>query len=333
MRPCRDTWDSSRGIAAPATSARTQTWTSGGGFGDWLALDGSGQLEGATPKDLIGTAFYAQDADLMARIAGVLGCGEDSAHYASLHAEILKAFRGRFFDEATGLLRCATQTAYVLALRFGLVPEGQRSAFAGELVRLIAENGFHIGTGFVGTPHILHVLSDNGQLETAYRLLEQEEFPSWLFPVKNGATTIWERWNGWTPHDGFADESMNSFNHYAYGAVGEWMYTTVAGLNPDPEEPGYRHIIFRPRPGGTLTRASAALETAYGRAAICWERSGHSLHIDLEVPPGTHATLHPPDGSDPVPLHPGSHAMEFKLAAAGEPEHGGDSGTLLITLP
>ena len=304
-----------------------------GGFGDWLALDGSGQLEGATPKDLIGTAFYARNADLLARIARVLGYSGDAAAYASLHREILQAFRKRFMDETSGLLRCPTQTAYALTLRFGLAPEERKAALAGELVRRISENGFHIGTGFVGTPHILHVLSDHGHLDTAYRLLEQEAFPSWLFPVKHGATTIWERWNGWTPHDGFADKSMNSFNHYAYGAVGEWMYTTVAGLNPDPEEPGYRHIIFRPRPGGTLTRASASLDTAYGRVAIRWERSGDSLHIGLEVPPGTHATLNPPVGSDPVTVQPGSHAMEFELAAPENQRTGQILAAPLTTLP
>ena len=285
-----------------------------GGFGDWLALDGCGHLEGATPKDLIGTAFYAQCAGLMAKIAKVLGHTADAAGYASLRENIVGAFHERFIDEVTGLLRCSTQTAYVLALRFGMVEGDQREAFAQELVRCIAANGFHIGTGFVGTPHILPVLSETGHLDVAYRLLEQEEFPSWLFPVKNGATTIWERWNGWTPHEGFADKSMNSFNHYAYGAVGEWMYQTVAGLNPDPEEPGYRHIIFRPNPGGSLKWASASLETAHGRAAVRWERSKDSLRIEVEVPQGTRATLHPPLASaTPVELKPGRHTAEYEM--------------------
>jgi len=131
-------------------------------------------------------------------------------------------------------------------------------------VHNIRGRGITIGTGFVGTPYILDVLERFGYLDVAYQLLEQEAFPSWLFPVTQGATTIWERWDGWTPEHGFQTASMNSFNHYAYGAVGAWMVRTVAGLELDPEAPGYRHVIFRPRPGGTIRSARAGLDVAGG---------------------------------------------------------------------
>ena len=266
-----------------------------GGFGDWLALDGSGKVDGATPRDLIGTAFYANDAAIMARVAALLGREEDAAAYRELHQAVADAFNRRYVTP-DGLIASGTQTASVLALHFGLVDGAQKQTMARELARDVEKRGFHLATGFVGTPYILDVLEENGFLDTAYKLLEQETFPSWLFPVKNGATTIWERWDGWTPERGFQDKNMNSFNHYAYGAVGAWMVRTVAGLDLDPALPGYRHIIFRPRPGGTLTWAEASLETARGAAAIRWERDGNSLRLDLTVPDSAQATLQPPPG-------------------------------------
>ncbi len=266
-----------------------------GGFGDWLALDGSGLTEGMTPRDLIGTAFYAHDAAIMARVAARLGCDADAVGYSALHDEIVEAFRRRFVTPE-GLLVSGTQTAYVLALHFDLLPANSRPAAACELVRNIKKRDYHIATGFVGTPYILDVLENAGHLDVAYKLLEQESFPSWLFPVKNGATTIWERWDGWTPDKGFQDKGMNSFNHYAYGAVGAWMVRTVAGLDIDPAEPGYRHIIFRPRPGGSITWAEAKLPTAHGEIAIHWELKNDALHVLLTVPEGCHATFQPPAG-------------------------------------
>jgi alpha-L-rhamnosidase len=182
---------------------------------------------------------------------------------------------------------------------------------AAELVRDIEKRKYHMSTGFVGTPYLLQVLEEAGHLDIAYRLLEQEDFPSWLFPVKNGATTIWERWDGWTPDKGFQDKGMNSFNHYAYGAVGAWMYRAVAGLELDPQEPGYRHIIFRPRPGGTLTWAEASLQTPHGEAAIHWELKEGSLHLSLAVPQGCRATFQPPAGFDAAlsKLTAGTHKL------------------------
>lgn len=283
-----------------------------GGFGDWLALDGSGITEGATPKDLIGTAFYAHDAAIMARVAARLGRDSDAAGYRALRDEIAEAFCRRFVTP-DGMVVSGTQTAYVLALHFDLLPPGLRAAAAGELVRDIKKRDYHLATGFVGTPYILDVLENTGHLDVAYQLLEQESFPSWLFPVKNGATTIWERWNGWTPEKGFQDKGMNSFNHYAYGAVGAWMVRTVAGLDLDPTEPGYRHIVFRPRPGGSITWAEAKLRTPHGETALRWELKEKALHVELTVPQGCHATFQPPAGYAAESSHYGAGSHKLVL--------------------
>jgi alpha-L-rhamnosidase len=266
-----------------------------GGHGDWLAMDGSTNREGNTPKDLIGTAFLAHDLDLMFRIATLLDKSSDAIFYKDWHKEVVQAFRRRFVT-GDGLLVGKTQTSYVLALHFNLLPESLRPAAARELVNDIEKRGWHLSTGFVGTPYLCQVLEDNGYLDVAYRLLEQETFPSWLFPVKNGATTIWERWDGWTPEKGFQDKAMNSFNHYAYGAVGAWMVRSVAGIELDETQPGGSHIWFRPRPGGSITRAEAHRHTPRGLASIHWDNKGTELNLSLTVPAYATATLLPPEG-------------------------------------
>lgn len=274
------------------------------GFGDWLALDGSGNRKGGTPHDLIGTAFYANDAAIMAQISTRLGFLDRAKSYTLLQERIVVEFRERFVG-ADGCVVSGTQTANVLALRFNLLTPDQAAVAVEGLVKNIRERNYHLATGFVGTPHLLDVLSEHGHLEVAYRLLEQETFPSWLFPVKNGATTIWERWDGWTPEAGFQDKSMNSFNHYAYGAVGAWMYRKVGGIDLDEEEPGYKHIVFRPQPGGSITWAKTRLVTPFGEAAVEWRlHAGGRLSVRMEVPSGCRGTFYPPTGHD-------SSAMEF----------------------
>ena len=281
-----------------------------GGFGDWLALDGSGLSSGATPKDLIGTAYYAKAADILAKSADILGIPEDALRYRLASREILRAFQERFISE-TGAISGGTQTSCALALHFDLVPEALRPAVAKELARLVEANGDRLATGFIGTPCILPALEANGYTDLAYRLLEQEAFPSWLFPVKNGATTIWERWDSWTPEKGFGPSCMTSFNHYAYGAVGAWMVSAVAGL--ELGEPGYRQIRFKPRPGGTITHASARLETPHGQAAISWRIEKGVLFVALEVPSGTLATLDlPAEYHQPrLEVKAGRHELQF----------------------
>jgi alpha-L-rhamnosidase len=285
-----------------------------GGFGDWLALDGSEGAFGATPKDLIGTAYFAYAADILAKSSDLIGRPEEAERYRGEYGQIKRAFQERFVAE-NGEMKTPTQTACVLALHFDLLPEALRPVVARQLVRLIEANGNRLATGFIGTPYILPALEATGHLDVAYRLLEQEAFPSWLFPVTHGATTIWERWNGWTPETGLQGAEMNSFNHYAYGAVGAWMVSAVAGLEIDPLEPGYRHIRFKPRPGGTLTHAKASLETLHGRVAIAWRIEEGELRLELEVPLGTRATLDLPPACNqpPIALKEGSHNLRYPL--------------------
>ena len=248
----------------------------------------------------------------MARMAEALGKHDDAAHYRALRREIAEAFRRRFVTEE-GFVYPGTQTALILGLHFDLLLPGQRKAAAGALANHVEKRGYHLATGFVGTPYILEVLEETGYLEVAYKLLEQETFPSWLFPIHHGATTIWERWDGWTPEKGFQSKGMNSFNHYAYGAVGAWMYRTVAGLELDPAEPGYRHIIFRPRPGGSITWAEAKLQTPHGESAIRWELKEGSVRVNLTVPHGCRATFHPPSGNK-AEYGAGTHSVDFPLS-------------------
>jgi alpha-L-rhamnosidase len=284
------------------------------GFGDWLALDNIGTMwTGTTPKDLIGTAYYAHDAHIMAEAAELLGKKADVKKYRELHGKIVEAFQKRFVTP-DGLVSGNTQTSYLVALHFGLIPPALRAAVANELVRKIKKADMHLTTGFVGTPYLLHVLEATGHLDVAYALLEQETYPSWLFPVKNGATTIWERWDGWTPEKGFQDKGMNSFNHYAYGAVGDWMVSTVAGL--EIGAPGYKKILFKPRPGGTITWAEAKLRTPQGEAAIRWELKDGKLTLNLTVPEGSEAELSLPAGwkAEAKRLKPGAHKI---VATAG----------------
>lgn len=265
------------------------------GHGDWLAMDGGVDREGNTPKDLIGTAYLAYDLELLSRIADVLGRADDARSYRAWRENVVRAFRRRFVTE-DHLLIGNTQTSYVLALHFHLLSGTARRIAVNELVKNLRKRSFHLTTGFLGTPYICQVLEDNGHLDIAYRLLEQETFPSWLFPVKNGATTTWERWDGWTPENGFQNAYMNSFNHYAYGAIGAWMVRTVAGIELDPDQPGGSHLFLRPRPGGTVTNAEARWHTVRGLAAIQWNQSDDRLELAFTIPAYSHATLLPPAG-------------------------------------
>lgn len=260
-------------------------------FGDWLDFFSSNQLlpVGATSDELIATAYFAHSVDLLQRAAAVLGQREDVPKYRELLSHIRTAFVRRFVS-ADGHVGSDTQTAYVLALDFDLLPESVRPQAARHLAEDVRRWG-HLTTGFLGTPHLLDVLTRFGYVDEAYRLLTRQEFPSWLYPVTRGATTIWERWDGIRPDGSFQNPGMNSFNHYAYGAVGEWMYRVVAGLNPDPAAPAYRHSIIAPQPGGGLTSASGTLETRYGGLASAWEIRDGVFHLSLQIPANTRATV------------------------------------------
>jgi alpha-L-rhamnosidase len=269
------------------------------GYGDWLATDTN------TSKPLIGTAFFAHSADLMSQIARVLGKDDEAATYRATFERVRDAFNKEFVTP-NGRIVGDSQTAYVLALQFNLLPQSLRDEALGRLVADIKKRNNHLSTGFVGTPYLLHVVDSS----TAYALLEQTTFPSWLFPVTQGATTIWERWDGWTPDKGFQDAGMNSFNHYAYGAVGEWMYQRVAGI--EPIEPGYRKIRIRPTPGGTITSASATLDTVYGTVRSAWKRDGDVITHDMTIPPNTTAVVELP-GQEPRTVEAGIHQFNVTL--------------------
>jgi alpha-L-rhamnosidase len=293
-------------------AGETRLWTSGFHFGDWLAFASTASdYPGATTgKDLIASAFFAHSTDLVQRAATVLGKQEDAAFYSALLPTIKEAFR-REFMTAAGRVGENTQTAYALALQFDLLPADLRPEAARRLAAEVRSRG-HLTTGFVGTPYLCHVLSRHGHLDLAYRLLNRLEYPSWLYPVKQGATTIWERWDGQKPDGSFQDAGMNSFNHYAYGAIGEWMYRVVAGLEVDPAEPGYRHVLVQPQPGGGLTSASAKLATLYGEAASGWSVADGKVTVTAIVPPNARGTVR-------LPAATVAGVTEGGLAVAGAP--------------
>jgi alpha-L-rhamnosidase len=253
-----------------------------GRYGDWVSLGA------ATDKLLIGTAYLAYVVDLFARIAGVLGKVEDQEHYAALARQVRGAFHDRFVGD-DGSLVIQTQTAHAMAIGFDLVAGEERAAAGDRLAELVEEAGTHLATGFLGTPLVLPALSDTGHHGLACRLLRQDSYPSWLFEVANGATSIWERWNGWTPDGGFYAPRMNSFNHYAFGAVGDWMYRYLAGLQP--VEAGYRRTEIRPRPGGGFTSARAAHTSLYGEHVSSWRLVDGELHVEVQVPANTSASV------------------------------------------
>ena len=264
-------------------------------YGDWLALDGSAGSKGATPHELIGCAFFAHAADLAARIALVLGEGGAAERYTRLNGSIREAFQ-RHFLTTDGHLTVETQTAAVLALHFDLVPSTRRAAIVDALEADIRRRGMRLATGFLGTPYLQHVLTREGRIATAAALILQTAWPSWLYAVTQGATTIWERWDGWTVEKGFQTPGMNSFNHYAFGAVGEWLITTVAGIAPDASGAGMRRIKLQPHLLPGLDHAGARLDTVCGCVKSAWRREGCGFTWDVEVPANTEATAFIPCG-------------------------------------
>jgi alpha-L-rhamnosidase len=299
-------------------------------YGDWISIPAD-----ATPKEVMATAFFARSVGQFARIAEALGRAEDAARHRRLFEEVRAAFNRTFVnaegwihgdppkDPQTGARRGDTQTVYALALRFGLLPEDRRPAAARRLVELIEANGGRLSTGFPGTAHLLPALTEAGHLDVAYRLLLQERWPSWGHMVRSGATTIWERWDGWTPERGYQDPGMNSFNHYALGAVGEWLFETVGGIGQDPDVPGWRRIVIRPRPGGGLTWAKATYESIRGRIESAWERKDGEFALRVVIPPGAAAAIHVPAPPGAVVTEGGRRAEEapgVRLIRRGESE-------------
>ncbi len=296
-----------------ATGGR-RLWTEGKHFGDWLSLDASDPTDrrGGTPHDFIASAFYCYSAGLVARAARVLGRAEEAAAYGQLAEEIRAAIQREYFT-ATGRLAVPTQTGYVLALFMGLVPEGFRERVGADLIARLKKDNAHLRTGFVGTPYLCRVLSDIGANDLAYRLLLNEDFPSWLYAVNLGATTIWERWDSLDPTgamraryanpfdpDGAARSArMNSLNHYAYGSIVEWMFRDMCGLNPfagDDGVTGFRMARIAPRPDRALEWARARYRSAAGLYASGWRYDAAGrLTIEVTIPFNASATVVLPD--------------------------------------
>lgn len=257
-------------------------------YGDWLSI------EADTPNEVLATAYFAYSAQLLGRIAGLLGRQEDSGRFKTLFQDVAQAFCKAFVDE-DGRIYGNTQTVYVLALQFGLLTDELRSKSVLHLVRDIEQRGNRLSTGFLGVGYLLPALTTEDQLDVAYSLLTQEAFPSWMYSIKHGATTIWERWDGWTEEKGFQTPSMNSFNHYSLGSVGEWMFRFMGGIEADPEQPGFKHTIIRPRPGGQLTSVKVQYESLYGIIKSEWQlRADGVFQLDIQVPVNTTASVYVP---------------------------------------
>jgi alpha-L-rhamnosidase len=269
-------------------------WNTGFQLGDWLDPSAPPEKpsEAKTDRHLVASAYFAWSARHLAKMAGVLGKTGDEHHYLDLARAAADAFAMEYILP-DGRMTSDAQTAYALAIVFDLFPSDELRQLAGKrLAELVREAGNRIATGFAGTPVIADALTGVGELETAYDLLLEKECPSWLYSVAQGGTTIWERWDSLLPDGSVNPGEMTSFNHYALGAVADWMHRSVAGLAP--LEPGYRRILFRPRPGGGLSSASAAHETPYGRASISWKRNGTGHSVEIEVPTGTTARVELP---------------------------------------
>ena len=290
-------------------------------FGDWLAMDAPdpNSCRGGTDHRFIAYAFRAYATELFVRISKILGMARDGyADYEEKLAMTKAAVRREFFRD--GMVAVPTQTAHVLTLKFGLCEESYAQAHADRLAQMIRENKNRLTTGFLGTPYLLHVLTAYGYADLAYTLLFQTENPSWLYSVEHGATTMWEHWDGIREDGSMCGADMNSFNHYAYGAVGDWLYGTVAGIETDEERPGFEHIRFVPKTTERLTFAKGSVKTKYGTVASEWYREGDTVRYVFTVPSGTAATAELEDGVHT--LGAGTHTFTVRKSCEFVAEYG-----------
>jgi alpha-L-rhamnosidase len=254
------------------------------GYGDWVSIASN------TPKDVIGTAYFAYSTRLLSKMAAAIGRDDEAKEYEELFEQIKDAFNEAYVSE-DARIKGDTQTCYLLGLHFDLLAADKREQAAEHLVERIEAKNWHLSTGFVGLSYLLPTLTETGNLDVAYRLLFNDTFPSWGYSIKNGATTIWERWDGWTKEKGFQDPGMNSFNHYAFGSVGRWLFNTVAGI--DTDGPGYKKIIIRPMPGA-ITRAAASYDSVNGRIVSNWQLKDGTFTLNVVIPANTTATVYIP---------------------------------------
>ncbi len=288
-------------------------------FGDWLNIDDN------TPNDVIYTAYFAYSTYLTARSAEALGKTMEVAEYDALFEGIKAAFNKAYIAE-DGRIKGDSQTAYVLALAYDLVDGQRRNQAAEHLIRKIRDKNWHLSTGFIGTKDLMLVLSKIGRNDVAYRLLHNETFPSWGFSIKHGATSIWERWNGWTPEQGFGDPGMNSFAHYSFGAVGQWMFENIGGINTDG--PGFKNIILRPHPGGKLTWANVRYDSVRGSIVSNWKLTGGVFELEVQIPANTAATLYLPTSDPKSVRESGKPISESEGVKQSDVQH----GTIVLAL-
>jgi len=253
-----------------------------GDFGDWLNLGGSAS------SAVMDTAYYAYYAQAMSEMAAAIGNSADASAYSALHSNIVAAF-AKFFNADGSFADGSSQTAYALAFTLNLVPANLRTQAAQQFANSIAAFDNHLATGFIGTPRLLPALHAAGRDDLAYTVLLQPTYPSWLYQVTLGATTMWERWDGWTPGAGFQTIGMNSFNHYAFGSVGEFLYGVVGGIKPT--SPGYQTILIQPVPGTGLTWANTSYQSVRGLISTAWTNSGNTFNLDAVIPPNTTAQI------------------------------------------
>ncbi len=274
-------------------------WTGDGHYGDWLGLDApEGSYKGSSDQDLIASAYYAYSTSIVVKAGRILG--EDVSAYEELHEKIVRTFRETFTDYKT-------QAECVVAAYFGLAADCQ--AAADKLVELINGCGGHLMTGFVGTPYLLHVLSRYGHADVAYSLLLREEYPSWLYAVNRGATTIWEHWDSLREDGSFWSDNMNSFNHYAYGSVADWVYMVAAGIQTVEEAPGYEKIRIAPHPDARLDWLEAKLETRHGLVSSVWKKENGLWHYEITTPSETEIVI---DGKCQT-VAPGTWSFQSKI--------------------
>jgi alpha-L-rhamnosidase len=255
------------------------------GYGDWVSIASN------TPKDVIGTAYFAYSTKLLSEMAYNVGFLEDGEKYEKLFNRLKKAFNDAYVQE-DGTIKGNTQTCYAMALTFDLLSDENREKAGRHLYERVKDKNWHLSTGFVGLSYLLPSLTATGNLDVAYKLLLNDTFPSWGYSIKNGATTIWERWDGWTEDKGFQTPGMNSFNHYAFGSVGRWMIGTVAGI--DTIGNGYKNIIIKPQPGGGLTYVNASYDSINGLIKSGWKIDNGQFKLDITIPANTTAMVYVP---------------------------------------
>lgn len=303
-------------------------------WGDWLAPM-------PTNISMLSTAYFGYDARLMREMAKVLGKTDDAVYYDKLYRNISRAFCNYFFDSEgytiegnhEGTPRMDTQTSYLLPLAFLELPEDLQQKAVKHLLEAIKRSNYHLQTGFLGTPLLCNVLSNFGHNDIAYRLYTQTEYPSWLFPVKQGATTMWERWNSYTIKEGFGEVSMNSFNHYAYGAIEEWIMSHNLGIQRDENRPGYKHILMQPKIDDTFSFVKGGFRSVYGDISSAWEIKPSGTEIEFTIPANTTATFTLPVSSmDNLKLKKGKKGVSSKSFDDGKAVYELKSGTYKFIL-